>query len=217
MGLKISNASGDLPILELYGEIGDDFNGITTDAVRAALAELKDTQDIEVHVDTPGGSFRDSIAIFHAFSRRKGASHMVVDSEACSGGSLIVQAGKTITMLKGSWMMIHEAQGTLGGRASDFRAAAERLDGVNNQIIDIYKPRWKGSENDLRAAIGIELWMNEADAVARGLADKVGDTMAIAACADFSKFKYKNVPEVLVKKLPDSITERELELEKLIG
>ncbi len=213
MKLKVTSGK-EMPILSLYGVIGP-YDGISVDDVRAALADIPDTQAIEVRVNSPGGSFPESIAIYSNFVRRKGDTHMVVDSEAHSGASIIVQAGKTISMNMGSWMMIHEANGQMSGRAEDFRQAAERLDTVNDQIMQIYKPRWKGSENELRAALNKEFWMCDADAVKMGMADCVNNTMAIAACADLTKFGYHNIPEVLVKSVPQSTLEREKLLQEM--
>lgn len=197
MPLIIRNTAGEPASIDLYGVVGD-WSGIVSDDVRAYLANVKDTDEITVHLNTPGGSYREGITIYNNFKRRKGAVHMVVDSEAHSAGSLISQAGTTITMLNGSWMMIHEAHGEIAGRADDLREAAAVLDSVNTQIVDIYKPRWKGSESELRAALAKETWMSDSDAVKSGLADKTAKAMAIAARADLSKFNYKNVPQQLL-------------------
>jgi ATP-dependent protease ClpP protease subunit len=113
-------------------------------------------------------------------------------------------AGTSIDMAKGSWMMIHEAHGATHGRAADFRQAADRLEATNQQLVEVYSERWKGSEKELRAALSAETWLNPASAISSGLADKSGDSLAIAAYIDKTVFSYANLPEELsAERLPE--------------
>jgi hypothetical protein len=118
-------------------------------------------------------------------------------------------------MARGSWMMIHEAMGTIeGGRAEEMRQRADKLDAINAQIRGFYAKRWKKSESDLIAAMSRELWMKDEDAVALGMADFVSDSMAVAAHYDSEKFGYKNAPEEVAAS-KESFPNRESRQEKL--
>ncbi len=217
MGLKITNASGETPTVYLYGVIGDDYGGITSDQLRKELAEIPSKQPINLHIHSDGGSVFEGIAMHSQLSQRKGAIHVTVDGLAASAASFVAMAGKTITMAKHSWMMIHEAHGVAMGRASDFRAAAERIEAMNSEIISIYSKRWKGTEQELRDAMQAETWLDAEQAVASGLADMVGDSMSIAACVD-KRFGYTKAPEALAKGEPSpAFIAREAELEKLFA
>lgn len=198
MGLKINNSSIDRAIVDLYGDIGDEFGGITSDQIRKELAQIPSNKAIELHIHSGGGSFFEAVAIHSTLKQRKGEVHVVVDGLAASAASLIAMAGKTITMAKHSSMMMHEAEGGKSGRASAMRALADRLDAVNRDIVAIYSKRWKGTEAELVAALDAETWLSAEEAVAAGLADFVGESLAIAACLDNSRFHYKNVPQEIL-------------------
>lgn len=195
MGLKITNAA-EKPVLWVYGEIGLD---VLPEDMRAALESIPSSKDIEIRIHSPGGSYLDSIAMHTNLRRRTGHITTVVDGLAASGGSIIAMAGDRIEMAQGSWFMIHEAHGGMHGRADDFRAAAERLDATNGELLRIYSARFKGSKEDLRDAIHQETWYTTDQAMKAGFVDAECESMAIAAHADLSKFEYKNIPQPLLE------------------
>lgn len=194
MSLKITNAKGERTRVEVYGDIGDPYDGVTAKQFASALADIPAKDPINVHVFSDGGSFFDGVSIYGQIKNRAGETHTVVDGLAASAASLIAMAGKTITMAKHSWMMIHEARGAMSGRAEDFRTAAEQLERTNREIFDIYRPRWKGSDKDLRDALTNELWTTDEETVSLGLADSISGNLAIAAHIDETKYQYKNIP-----------------------
>jgi ATP-dependent Clp protease, protease subunit len=206
MSLTICNANSDRPSVYLYGVIGDEFGGTTSDQFRRDLTNIPSKKPIDLHIDSPGGDFFQGVAMHSLLTQREGRVDVTVDGLAASAGSLVAMAGRTITMSKFSSMMIHEAQAnyTPNGRATDHRKLADLLEAVNNTIVGIYSERWKGSEDDLRAALDAETWLFADDAVTNGLADGVSEALAIAAKADSLKvFNYKHVPdEVLNPKTP---------------
>lgn len=218
MGLKITNAAGQNPSVWLYGPIGEQFGGIVADEVRVALQDIPSKQDIDVHIHSEGGDFWDSIAIHTNLKSRQGRKNVFIDSLAASGGSIIAMAGDSIEIAKGGWVMIHEARGATKGRAEDFRKAAERLEATNEQLVEVYKPRWKGSEKELRAALSAETWLDPGSAISAGLADSISSSMAIAAYVDKSVFSYANLPEELSQEhLPGIFQSLEEKLAAAIG
>ncbi len=224
MPLTIKNA-GDRATVDLYGVIGDDYDGITAEQFSKELAQIPAKQPIELHINSPGGSYFDGVAMHAKLTQRKGDVYVIVDGLAASAGSLVAMAGKTIEMSKYSKMMIHEANGGIGeiyGRAGDFRAAAEkmlsyadRLDATNRDIVEIYSSRWNGTQAELRAALDAETWLSAEDAIGVGLADSVSDSMAIAACFDPKQFGYRNAPQALTSDPSPRILSMRDKLEQL--
>jgi ATP-dependent protease ClpP protease subunit len=196
-GLRITIAIGERPQIFVYGTIGAAFNGLSADEFRDVISQIPDSSDMLLRIHSDGGSFNDSIAMYTMLRRRSGQTHVLVDGLAASGASIIAMAGTTIGMAEGSWMMIHESRGALDSTADAFRQAAERLDAVNDQLVEIYTPRWKGTESQLRAALNRETWYRDREAVKVGLADYVDDAVAVAAHVDSGKFKYRNTPATL--------------------
>lgn len=198
MGLKVTNAKGERPTVTLYGIIGDDYGGVTADQFRKELAQIPSKEPINLHIHSDGGSFFDGVAIHSQLKQRKGDVHVVVDGLAASAASLVAMAGKTITMAQHSWLMIHEAHAAVRGGAADMRAAANLLDATNGEIASIYASRWKGTPEELSAAIAAETWIDAEGSVELGLADMVGNTLSIAACVN-PELNYKCVPIALLE------------------
>lgn len=207
MKLKVTVGSENRPVLWLYGEIGNPLSGVMSDDFRNALQDIPSSQPVDVRINSPGGSFTESIAIHSILTSRKSPYNAIVDSEAASGGSIVAVGAATITMRTGSWMMIHEARGSLkGATAADMRANADYLDAINDQLVQIYKPRWKGTEQELRAALNAETWMRDSQAVAMGMADSVDSGMSVAAYAGHDKFGYKRIPKAVLSAESDKIS-----------
>lgn len=204
MTLTVKNAASDRPSLYLYGEIGDEWGGITSDMFRKELAAIDTKKPLDLHIDTVGGNFFQGVAMHSLLTQRQGPVHVHVDGLAASAGSVVAMAGRTIQMARGSAMMIHEARLNYmpDGRAEDHRKMADLLEAINSTIVGIYSKRWKGSEDELRSAIGAETWLFDDKAVELGLADSVAEALAVAArVGDVAKFKYLNVPK-LVRESP---------------
>lgn len=198
--MKVTVSNDNRPVLWLYGEIGNPLTGVMSQDFVDALKDIPSTQPVDVRINSPGGSFGESIAIYSLLTGRQAPYNSIIDSEASSGGSVVAVGGKKITMRTGSWMMIHEARGTAkGATASDMRANADHLDSINDQLVQIYKPRWKGTEQELRAALNAETWMRDSQALAMGMADSIDSGMSVAAYAGHSKFKYRCVPEAVLQ------------------
>lgn len=209
MRLKVTNGAKNQPELWIHEVIGGMYGGISPGDVREALEGIPDTQTVDVRINSDGGSFSDSITISSILTRRKGGYNAIVDGKAYSGGSVIAVGARHVSMQTGAWMMIHEGRGAIEDATADgLRQAAKRLDEINDQLVQVYKPRWKGSEKELRDALRAETWLRDTDAVAFGLADSVDGGMAVAAYVDPSRFGYKNTPEVVLHSKEEA--EREL-------
>lgn len=199
MGLRITNAATQKPVLWLYGVIGGHLGGITPEEMRNALNSLNSKQDIELRIHSEGGSYVDSIAMQSNLRRREGQVHVVIDGLAASGGSIVAMGGDTIEMAEGAYMMIHEARGgASNATAADMRNYADMLDSTNNELVKIYSTRWKGSEKELREALDAETWLNPESAIELGLADTKSSQEALVAHVDAEKFHYNKVPQVFL-------------------
>lgn len=202
MTLTIKNAASDIPTVYLYGEIGYD---VTADEFRRELANIPTKKPIELHIHSPGGSFFEAVAMHSQLRQRTGKIHAVADGLAASAAHLLLMAGDTIEMAQHSTGMMHEAmqERIERGRASDHRKAADLIDTINQEIVNIYAKRWKGTRDELIGAMDAETWFRPDDAVKWGLADSVSGVEAIAAKADdFARFNYMNMPQFLAEAPP---------------
>lgn len=168
----VNKAEEDRAEIYLYDEIG--WFGTTAGDFVDELSDI-DSKNIDVHINSIGGSVFDGIAIFNALRSHSARVVTRVDSAALSIASVIAQAGEERIMLSGSQMMIHEAWGLAIGAADDMREYADILDRQTDNIAGIYAERVGGSgkKSHFLAAMKGEKWMNADEAVDEGLADRV--------------------------------------------
>lgn len=158
--------------IDLYAEI-DPFWGVSAQDFVADLRQL-DAETIELHINSPGGSVYDGVAIMNALRQHTAKVVTVVDGLAASAaGFIAVGASDELVMAENSELMIHEAWGVSVGSAADMRTAAEDLDRVSANIASIYARKAGGTAEDWRTVMEAETWYSAAETVAAGLADRV--------------------------------------------
>lgn len=162
----------------IFGEIGDSWWGESTSAADFVkqIATIK-SNTIELHINSPGGSAFDGIAIYNALKQHDAEVHVVIDALAASAASFIAQAGDKVTMTSAAMMMIHDAATGAYGDAAYLRETADILDKLSNTVAGIYAKRSGESKEFWRNFMVQEVWFDADEAVASGLADEVeGDT-----------------------------------------
>ena len=180
--------------LLLYDVIGPSYWGyISGIDVVNALEPLKG-QRVTVRLNSPGGSVDEGVAIYNALKRHEGGVDVIVDSLAASMASGIAMAGETVTMTKGSRMMIHSPWSIAIGNAKSLRKEAEILDTYEESLIELYG-RAKVSGKKLRDMLSEETWMTAQQAVDFGFADKI-DGVAV---------EEPTVPKDIFQKVPDDV------------
>jgi ATP-dependent Clp endopeptidase proteolytic subunit ClpP len=159
----------------LFSEIGGWF-GIWADEFVDELRKL-DVGKINLHINSPGGSVFDGVAIYNSLVSHKASITAYVEGLAASAASFIAQAGDEIVMRRGSTMMIHDALAAVYGNQQDMLDVAEVLDKISNNVADIYAYRAGGTIEAWRETMRAETWYSAQEAVDAGLADKVyGDS-----------------------------------------
>jgi ATP-dependent protease ClpP protease subunit len=157
----------------IYDEIGGNWwgGGVSADDFVRELAALN-VDRIDIRMNTPGGDAFDGIAIYNALRVHRAQVHVYVDALAASAGSIIAMAGDQVTMRRAARMMIHDAAGWGMGNAADFRAYADLLDALSDDIASTYLARAGGTRATWREAMLAETWYDGPAAVAAGLADE---------------------------------------------
>lgn len=165
---------GEATKVYIYDEIG--FWGTTAKDFAATLTDIE-TDEIELHLNSPGGSVFDGLAIMAALKDHKAKVVAKVDGMAASAASFILQAADERLITRNAQVMIHDAKAYAGGNAAQMRKAAELLDRVSDNIADIYAVRsGQGTVESWRAimAAGDE-WYSGNEALDAGLVDAVID------------------------------------------
>lgn len=164
--------------LTIYGEIGESWWWDSTSASDVDNA-LKDagTNDLVIHLNSPGGSAFDGIAIYNRLKNHEGKVTIHVDGWACSAASVIAMAADELIMGAGSMLMIHEASNIVWGNKNDMRKTADLLEKVEDGIIDIYMTKANVSREEIRNMVDAETWFSANEAVEIGFATSTATTV----------------------------------------
>jgi ATP-dependent protease ClpP protease subunit len=179
---KVGNAVGIAPNgqprnaarIDIYEEIGG--WGVTAAEFAEQLRSV-DASEIDLHINSPGGSVFDGLTIFNALVGHPAAITVYVDGLAASAASFIAQAGDTVVMNRGSMMMLHDAIAMTWGNAFDHDESAGLLRKVGASIAAVYASRAGGTAETWAAVMaeknGQGRWYTADEAVEAGLADRV--------------------------------------------
>lgn len=187
---RISNLASGATRIDVFDDIGDGgwlAEGLTAKSFTNQLSGI--TGPLEVHINSGGGDVWDGISIKNAIEAHKGPVTTVVDGIAASIASVIAQAGTDRVMMPGSMMMIHDAHTVAAGNAEELTKTATVLNDVSANLSEIYARTAGGTAEDWRAAMKAETWYTAEQAVAAGLATRVGDGGAVLpAGLDLAQF-----------------------------
>jgi hypothetical protein len=89
------------------------------------------------------------------------------------------------------------AQGRFSDTADDMRAMAEALDKIKGSLVAGYVAKSGGAEDDIAALMARETWLDAAEAVEFGFADRLAEPVRIAARFDVGRFR--NAPPALIE------------------
>lgn len=193
---NIATPVNDVTAIYLYEEIGGWFGIGATDFV----AELNaiTTTNIDLHINSGGGSIFDGVAIMTALARHSAEITVYVDGIAASAASFIAMAGDRIVMEPAATMMIHDGLGSTLGNEADHLKSAAILGKLSDTIASVYARRAGGDLATWRETMRAETWYNAEEAVAAGLADEVGEISAPDAPAEPPTARTRVFPSAVV-------------------
>ena len=196
--------------LLIYGDIGagDIFSepGVSAKGIAEILADNPDVSDIEVRINSAGGSAFDGVSIYNLLRQHPAPVTVFIDGLAASAASIVAMAGAVVNIATGAMIMIHSARTHKGGDSSDMRKQAAVLTALDEQMAAIYMDR---NGLDLAATLELmeaETWFTAAQAVEAGLADNVVGAVEAVASYDLAAYDYKNAPDTRSVYTPPTIT-----------
>lgn len=155
----------------IFEEIGGSW-GI--DAAQFVLDLQKiNTSNIDVYINSPGGSVNDAISIYNSLIAHPANVTTYVNALAASAASIITMAGDKVVMMVGSQLMIHDAMSSELGNPAELRDLADWLDDQSNNLASIYAARAGRTTKFWRNKMTAETWMFADEAVALNLANEV--------------------------------------------
>lgn len=202
-----ASADGKSADVFIYGEITKyawlDDGEHSAQTFKNELDDLGDVEEINLYVNSPGGSVFEGIAIHNMLKRHKAKVIAYVDALAASIASVIIMAADEVVMYENSMLMIHNPWTFSIGNAVELRKQADDLDRIGESSIQSYlsKAGDKLNDDNLREMLDAETWLSANQALEYGLCDVIQDANEMVASVSQKLFsKYKNVPSNLMQK-----------------
>ena len=174
----------------IYDVIGEDFwgEGVSAKGFADDVKDLK-VDVINLHINSPGGSVFDGVAIYNLLKSHKARVNVQIDGMALSIASVIAMAGDSITMAANAMMMIHDPWTMVMGSADDMRKEADTLDKVKASLITSYGRTGKDS-GVIADLMSEETWLTAQEAIDMGFADALTEKVNISNSFDLSGFRH---------------------------
>ena len=172
----------------LYDEIGPGYYGMLDGKWMADELAKANGEDVELRINSPGGSVFEGQAMYTALRRYTGKVTVNVDSLAASAASFVAMAASRISMAENAMMMIHKAWGLTVGNADDTRKQADLLDKIDGVLVAQYAARTGNTPEQISEWMAAETWMTAQEAVDRKFADEIGQPLAVKACVREGQF-----------------------------
>ncbi len=205
--MTIKNQTDSSADLFFYGDIVSETwqsewyeDDMAPGDVKKFLDQLDGTENINIHINSGGGSAFGGIAIYNMLRRNNAHKTVYVDGLAASIASVIMMAGDEIVMPKNATVMIHKPSASYfftTKNADDLRKDAESLDTCQEAIMQTYMTKAKVDKEEIEQKVNDETWLTGEEA-AELFDIKVEEANDAVACAGSSMFFcYKNVPTSL--------------------
>lgn len=137
-GFDIFSRLLDDRIIVLTGEINDQIASLTI-AQLLYLASVDTEKDIQIYINSPGGSVSAGLAILDTMNFVKPDVSTICVGIAASMGAVLLAGGKKGKRfaLPNSEVMIHQPLGGTQGQASDILIAAEHIKETKDKLYKI--------------------------------------------------------------------------------
>lgn len=184
--------------ISIHDEIG--AFGISGKMFLEDIKDMDDVDEIRLSIHSPGGDVLEGWAIYNAIKTFDGKVTAKVEGFAGSMASVILMAADEIVMPANSYLMIHNPYVGLIGDAQAMIDAATTLEKIQNSIVSVYEERTGLDREKVQDLMKRETFMDGAEAVELGFADRVEESFKAAALKKEwgSLIPHNNFPKGLV-------------------
>ena len=158
--------------------LGTEVNDYTANVIQAQLLYLDSVdseRDINLYLNTPGGSVYAGLGIYDTMQFVKARVSTICTGLAASMGAVLLVAGEQGMRagLPHSRIMIHQPLGGIQGQASDIEITAKEILKLKEELYQIISDKSGKSMEQIRKDADRDHWMTAAEALEYGMIDKV--------------------------------------------
>ncbi|MFO7701659.1 ClpP family protease [Psychroflexus maritimus] len=158
--------------------LGTPINDQVANIIQAQLLFLESTdatKDIQIYINSPGGSVYAGLGIYDTMQFIKPDVATINTGMAASMGAVLLCAGTDgkRTGLPHSRVMIHQPMGGAQGQADDIEITAKQILILKKELYEIIAQHSKKDYDKVYQDGDRDFWMNAEEALAYGMIDEV--------------------------------------------
>ena len=158
--------------------LGTEINDYTANVIQAQLLYLDSTdseRDINLYLNTPGGSVYAGLGIYDTMQFVKARVSTICTGLAASMGAVLLVAGEKgmRAALPHSRVMIHQPLGGIQGQASDIEITAKEILKLKDELYQIISDHSGKAIEQIRQDADRDHWMTSKEALEYGMIDKL--------------------------------------------
>lgn len=160
-------------IIWVAGEVNDNMSVITQ--AQLMFLDSLDTNDITMHIDTPGGSVKSGLSMVDVMDYIKSDIRTINTGMAASMGSILLGAGTKGKRgsLRFSRTMLHQSSGGFRGNIQDAKIDMVEWEKLNNTLFDLLGNYCGKTGEQVKQDASRDLWLSSDDALAYGIIDEI--------------------------------------------
>lgn len=167
--------------IKVYGEITKypwkEYGETSALLFTEELNLLKDVKRINLRINSPGGSVFEAQTMYNSlkqFAKDRGIEIVTfIEGVAASAATFLALAADKVKIGEGCLFMIHNPSTYASGYSNELRKAADLLDKIKENILDIYEKKSSLSREDIAQKMDEETWFTAKEAVEAGFADEI--------------------------------------------
>jgi ATP-dependent protease ClpP protease subunit len=159
-----------MPKIVISGTIGWD---VLAADIKKEFADLKPNDEVDIEINSPGGSVFEGIEIANAIKAHKGKTNIIITSFAASMGSYIAMSGDSIKAYEDATFMIHNASTIEWGDHHVLRKAANVVESLTGLISKAYEKQTGQSNTEIRELMNNETWLFGDEILNAGFVDEI--------------------------------------------
>ena len=136
------------------------YDAIGPESLDKVLQVADTDEDVNLHINSPGGSVYDGLAIYNFLTSAPNRINVSIDGMAGSIASVVAMAGNTISIHESGMMMVHNASAMMGGGTKEhMEKQIEVLDKIDEIQLNIYSRRTKQHKEDIKSLMDKETYL----------------------------------------------------------
>jgi ATP-dependent Clp protease protease subunit len=160
-------------ILWVAGVVNDNMSNVV--AAQLMFLDNLETNDITMHVDSPGGSVKAGLTMVDVMNYVSSDIATINTGMAASMGSILLgngTKGKRFS-LKHSKVMLHQVSGGAEGHVADMRISLEQADKYNEILFEMLASFCDKTKEEVLIDCNRDKWLTSEEALNYGIIDGV--------------------------------------------